>query len=636
MPSVRHLFGLLLGLLLSLPALSQPLTEATARQLAASQLSRCGALSRSYRPTQLQRAPLPDDISDYLFTTSDHQFAIVGGSESRPRLLGYGTAAGTALPTGLTDLLRLSAGKTASTRVSTAAVTPVTPFIKTIRRQEAPFNRMCPYYISDSGVQSTEHTVVGCVATSLEQVLTYYRRPSVLLANLPGWTTSHYTIDTVPAGSTIDYDKILNVYADSDYTQAQIDEVARLSYWCGVAAHMNWGLYSSGASLATLVKPMHEAFGYSYVRHIYSSDFSEANWQRVLRGELAAGRPVLFAGYTTFIQGHAFLLDGLDSDGLYHIVWGYGGDYDGYFDLNVLNTFESVDDTTPYGIITGHYCNQEALLLCPDSVNYSTSDTLPAQHRLRVDTVTFDRQPDLSGYVAARLHVSNISTDTLTSSYLLMTYDPADTTIYTTADEVSLAGCVIPPATDTVLTAFCGFRQAGRRVFSVSTDDSAHCYLDTIEVLETKLPTVSVSLADSTIGSTEAAFVFKYSNPSAEYWAGTSITYCLFEGDFDTDKCDLRHWGLLNVPPLSDQQESTVFAHLKEGTRYTLVVRCQWNPALTVQFETPTTTSIRSILTDTAPDAIYDLQGRRIAKPQHRGIYLIRRNGQTSLRYLQP
>ena len=42
-----------------------------------------------------------------------------------------------------------------------------------------------------------------------------------------------------------------------------------------------------------------------------------------------------YSGYT-FFEGHAFVCDGMDSDGYYHINWGWGAD-NGYFDITILS-----------------------------------------------------------------------------------------------------------------------------------------------------------------------------------------------------------------------------------------------------------------------------------------------------------
>ena len=56
--------------------------------------------------------------------------------------------------------------------------------------------------------------------------------------------------------------------------------------------------------------------------------------------ELAAKRPVYLSGTSvsgTSVVGHAFVCDGYDGEGLFHINWGWGGMSDGFFRLTLLN-----------------------------------------------------------------------------------------------------------------------------------------------------------------------------------------------------------------------------------------------------------------------------------------------------------
>ena len=52
--------------------------------------------------------------------------------------------------------------------------------------------------------------------------------------------------------------------------------------------------------------------------------------------ELKNKRPVLYNGYSMG-GGHAFVCDGCDSNGFYHINWGWGGGHDGYYKIALLN-----------------------------------------------------------------------------------------------------------------------------------------------------------------------------------------------------------------------------------------------------------------------------------------------------------
>ena len=56
--------------------------------------------------------------------------------------------------------------------------------------------------------------------------------------------------------------------------------------------------------------------------------------------EIDAGRPVIYSGATKNDEGHAWIVDGYNSDGYLHINWGWGSDFDGFFlpDRMILQT----------------------------------------------------------------------------------------------------------------------------------------------------------------------------------------------------------------------------------------------------------------------------------------------------------
>ena len=64
-------------------------------------------------------------------------------------------------------------------------------------------------------------------------------------------------------------------------------------------------------------------------------NYTQATWEQLLRNELIADRPIVYSG-TGSGGGHAFVCDGYDANGLFHINWGWGGMSDGYFNLNYL------------------------------------------------------------------------------------------------------------------------------------------------------------------------------------------------------------------------------------------------------------------------------------------------------------
>ena len=64
--------------------------------------------------------------------------------------------------------------------------------------------------------------------------------------------------------------------------------------------------------------------------------YSPSEWETIIYEELQNGRPVYHAGYSMG-GGHAFVCDGYDGNGMYHFNWGWGGSYDGYYKLSLMN-----------------------------------------------------------------------------------------------------------------------------------------------------------------------------------------------------------------------------------------------------------------------------------------------------------
>ncbi len=614
---------------------AEQLSIETAREKAMEWFSFDGLKSKSYISQQIQPKQLSNDITcSFLFNYKDN-YVIIGGTEEEPVIIGYGNQTNNEIPANALALIKDIDKvqqfyiKTSPTINGLKAFNPIPteeilPFVPTVRSQEEPFNNSCPIYKHSNG--TSEKTIVGCVATALEQVVTYYKYPSQLQDTLFGWETSHYNVDTIPQGTIIDFDNILNEYNDGEYSEKQAKAVSDLCYYCGIASHMNWAPSSSGANFSNAIEPLKKAFGYQNVKHYYSSEFNVENWHKVLYEELKNKRPIIFAGYTTAMAGHAFVVDGINKDGLYHILWGYGGEYDGYFNLNILNTYENPKEKTSNGELFGCYCNQEVLFLHPEAQDYSKFDTLVSKNRLKVDSVLFMRQPDLNRYVTAKLYVRNTSSEALTSSYLLLTYDPTKGYQDDSAEEVALAGCTLEPNESKCITAYCTFTNSGRRVLTVFTDDSLFAFTDTIDVAYSKAPQVKVNVTEPQPSNEQVIIKTVFQNTSSLYWSGNHIFYCLYEGDYNPLSLGSQHYTVLNLPPNGTFVDSVTFKYLKPSTKYTIIVRNTWSDVYEVQFTTKETSGINNPLshTNNRKKSYYTINGMLLNKEPENGIYIIR------------
>ena len=198
--------------------------------------------------------------------------------------------------------------------------------------QDPPYNKMCPEYID------TVQSVTGCVATAMAQVMMYYKYPKELKADIPAYTTAtnKLKVNAISKGEKYDWDNMLPTYTEGEYNTTQADAVAKLMFHCGAAVQMDYG-DSSGA----LVRPedMSTYFGYDadLLQKVYRSVYTLAEWKKILDRELEAKRPIIYGGFASNEDGHLFVCDGSDGEGLYHINWGWSGYSDGYFDITLLD-----------------------------------------------------------------------------------------------------------------------------------------------------------------------------------------------------------------------------------------------------------------------------------------------------------
>lgn len=496
----------------------------------------------------------------------------------------------------------------------------VPPLLQSVRGQSDPYNLSCPYYTTEEGT-STQRCLTGCVATALEQILTYYRQPAQLQDSLARMETPHYVVEGVPAGTPVDWAHVRDIYAEGAYSEAETRAVADLSLWCGMMAGMNWGLEASGAQIRPLEAAVRRVLGYKDVRYADSYRYTPADWERMMRTEIEAGRPVLYTGYTGLIQGHAFVLDGQDASGLFHVNWGYDGAYDGYFAWEILWPFGPVEEQNPENL--GFYCNQEALLLCPDSVPAGTRPTEEARtgRELRVDSLCFLRQPDLNDYVTAQLTVTNTSLQALTTPLALYSAAEADTLDFEQAECVALGGVRLAAGVTARVTLRCRFQTPGRRVLSLTPDDSIVIFRQTTDVLRT--PGAQLDFGNTVVQASADSVVIiqPVSNAVEAGWAGNEVVYSLFEGTqtlFNTDERLMRY---LNLAPGCTLTDTVVFRHLKPSTQYTLWVRCPWNPVRQLTFTTSSAVGLSHVSAAPENETFYDVQGRRV-RPRTSGIVI--------------
>jgi len=212
----------------------------------------------------------------------------------------------------------------------------VNPLMST-KWNQAPYeNALCPYDNTYS-----QRTVSGCVATAMAQIMKFWNFPAQGSGNHSYNHPKYGTLSANFGGTTYNWTSMPNTLTSAN------SAVATLMYHCGVSVDMNYGVGSQGGSGAYVISsksPVTHCAEYAYktyfgyatsLQGLERANYTASAWMALLKADLDAGRPMQYAGFGQ--GGHTWVCDGYDNNDRFHMNWGWGGMYDGYFLLTSLN-----------------------------------------------------------------------------------------------------------------------------------------------------------------------------------------------------------------------------------------------------------------------------------------------------------
>ena len=224
--------------------------------------------------------------------------------------------------------------------------TSVSPLVTARWGQGYYYNTLCP-----NDPNWNQPCITGCVATAMAQIMHYWQWPE------HGWGQHEYVwcLNYVPVETlseqfdTVYYqwNQMPDVY-DSLSTDAEIYAVSRLMYDCGVAVNMNYSFFVSGALMWVNNAPWSPSAGqalrihfryHPMLQHVKRDYYTDSEWLDLMKAELDAGRPILYAAYAAAgasLGGHAFVADGYDEDERLHFNFGFDGECDGFFAIDSI------------------------------------------------------------------------------------------------------------------------------------------------------------------------------------------------------------------------------------------------------------------------------------------------------------
>ncbi len=285
----------------------------------------------------------------YAFNYGNNEgFVIVSADDELTPVMGYatnGSFTGENIPEGLNEWLTAYSAYVYAVQNGSAKPimrssgvsegTPVVgPLCTTKWGQTAPFNDDCP------AVNGTK-TVAGCGALSTAQVMKYHNWPENGTGSIV-YESKLGSVGSVSADfsqGNYNWEEMLDVYLGVAATDNQKSAVAKLCFHAGAACEMGYNVSMSSAYQHMPSHALIEYFGYSPESVIYRDRmwYSDEEWTALVTGELEAGRPMIYCGTTAKNEGHSFVCDGYDTKGMLHINWGWEGQYDGYYHMDLLD-----------------------------------------------------------------------------------------------------------------------------------------------------------------------------------------------------------------------------------------------------------------------------------------------------------
>ena len=294
-------------------------------------------------------APAAEDPAFYIFAPEDGDgFAIVSADDAAMPVLGYSDTQSIDmdnLPPALETLmnqwaeqirLARSQGLTPTEKVKEmwAMASPSMPDVvleTALWHQRAPFNNECPEV-------GAEHCLAGCVPVHYAIIMRYHKYArATSITTYPYRGKMGVNVPARKVEGAYDWDSLPMTYPQGGYGDARDDEAARMLADLGALCQADYGTASTSA--LQFQPEMLVLFGYKYEQPVAQVDFTAEEWDEMLMGSLDRGRPISYVAYDhARMVGHAFILDGYNADGMYHVNWGWGGTDNGFFTLDALRT----------------------------------------------------------------------------------------------------------------------------------------------------------------------------------------------------------------------------------------------------------------------------------------------------------
>jgi len=214
-----------------------------------------------------------------------------------------------------------------------------------------PYNAYYPAFAGTNNVNGKYPA--PCGPTTLSRVLAYWKGKIYGSGTIDGLTTTgdarfRLKFDTL----VINYSNLQNTFGSSPSFD-QYKDVAKLFLAAGAVGLTNkMDVGTPGDDYISALKTYFNVS--SEVRFIKRWEYTKEDWIKLLKKELAYGRPLMIAARTAtspkpgdpgMVSGHWFNIEGYDSNNKFYINYNYGQPFSGYYDVDDFGVYNS------YGLV---------------------------------------------------------------------------------------------------------------------------------------------------------------------------------------------------------------------------------------------------------------------------------------------
>ncbi len=209
-------------------------------------------------------------------------------------------------------------------------------WIETTWHQNKPYKNFCPMDYT-----TNKRSIAGCPAIAMAQILNYHQTiNSVNFSDDDGYV--HEFKETYIIDDDFDSYDFLSFPQLNQYLQQLIqrfdqkqpltdDDKAALTFACGIAAKQVYSSSVSGTYGIDQAFQAYQKFNCTHARLLQND--TQTLYDEVIE-DIKQAQPVHLAVVdSTWQTGHNLIIDGYNTNGYFHLNFGFGGQYDGWYEI---------------------------------------------------------------------------------------------------------------------------------------------------------------------------------------------------------------------------------------------------------------------------------------------------------------